>query len=225
MRLLLTSALAPVALCASLSRRDIPNASPKPLPTDCSPYPNYNNSTGTAGPFTIIADSTGSTFDGNKINAEYFTNDGKDRFGFITMPKYPTSTSISLFCTPTLGLSAHLSAPANDTPISIASEENWQAAISFNMRSPAPGIPIEPFAHIVNGTQQPGVYLGARNTTTWTFRYNWGGNAGEYFLLRLMGVMGKEATRTVERRQEFTPPPISFPPDDRDWVGFLRVVG
>jgi hypothetical protein len=49
----------------------------------CAVYPGWNASTNTAGPFTAIADSTGSSIDGNPASVADFTNDGKDSYGFV----------------------------------------------------------------------------------------------------------------------------------------------
>jgi hypothetical protein len=49
----------------------------------------------------------------------------------------------------------------------------------------------------------------------WAFKSNWGGNAGQYFLVRWLGEDGKE-----EKRQAGGDPPVV---DDRDWVGYLKV--
>ena len=75
---------------------------------------------------------------------------------------------------------------------------------------------IQPYAHVVNGTRLPGVFLGAGSSTQWFFKHNWGGNAGEYFLLRWLEDGGKEVK---EKRQEG---PVI---DDRDWVGYLKIEG
>lgn len=69
--------------------------------------------------------------------------------------------------------------------------------------------------------------MGAKGGTVWGFKFNWGGNAGEYYLVRLREE-GWDVKRTwggrrrgVERRQDGGFPVI----DDRDFVGFLKVVG
>jgi len=51
--------------------------------SSCAVYPGWNASTNSAGPFTVIADSTGSSIDGNPATVADFTNDGKDSFGFV----------------------------------------------------------------------------------------------------------------------------------------------
>jgi hypothetical protein len=65
-----------------------------------------------------------------------------------------------------------------------------------------------------------GTFLGAGNSTTWTFKHNWGGNAGEYYILRWVqdpGMVGRVGN--LKRQDGF---PVI---DDRDWVGYLRVMG
>jgi hypothetical protein len=97
----------------------------------------------------------------------------------------------------------------------IASLENWQASFSFGM--PEAGIPVQPYAHFVDGTRVPGVFLGTRNSTSWKYKFNWGGNAGEYFILRWL--QAGEGKVGMQKRQDF---PVI---DDRDYVGFLKVLG
>lgn len=96
---------------------------------------------------------------------------------------------------------------------------------------------MRPFKHVVNGTGLEGVWLGADgvsgswdgdgdvnggvgrieegSSTEWAFKHNWGGNAGEYFLVRWRGEVVEEKGKG--KRQD---PPVV---DDRDWVGYLRV--
>lgn len=100
--------------------------------------------------------------------------------------------------------------------IVISKEENWQAAFGFNI---TPSVAVTPFAHFVDGKMVEGVFLGAGDRTRAWFRYNWGGNAGEYYLVRLEGgVGGLGMDKRIEKRQGF--PAL----DDRDWRGYLRVV-
>ncbi|KAI1471507.1 uncharacterized protein F4812DRAFT_455621 [Daldinia caldariorum] len=42
-------------------------------------------------------------------------------------------------------------------------------------------------SHILDGTVQPGVFLGAVNVTTWGFNYQNNTEAGEYYFVRLLG--------------------------------------
>ncbi|KAF1949011.1 hypothetical protein CC80DRAFT_281604 [Byssothecium circinans] len=202
----------------------------QPLPNKCSSFPSYNNSTGIAGPWKVVADSTGSAFDGFNVSAETFTNNGVDRFGFITLPKSPnrgnvSGQSVPLRCTTITTNNTGPSSPILLEPqlqafvrsqwvdISIASLENWQSSFSFGM--PDPGIQVQPYAHFVNGTRVPGIFLGTKGSTSWKYKFNWGGNAGEYYILRWLAKgSGGEDLRT---RQDF---PVI---DDRDYVGFLKL--
>ncbi|KAF2870762.1 hypothetical protein BDV95DRAFT_607895 [Massariosphaeria phaeospora] len=191
----------------------IPKVTVSPLSNGCSAYPGYSNTTGQAGPWTVVADSTGSSIDGLKISAESFTDDGVNRWGFVTLPKgSPNVANITLRCA-----NSTLQASLPDwVDLSIASEENWQSSFSWNI---SPAVPVQPYAHYINGQKQAGVFLGAGNSTTWNFKYNWGGVVGEYYLLRLAdATMTKTARGTLRKRQDF---PVL---DDRDWVGFLKVV-
>ncbi|KAF1994195.1 hypothetical protein P154DRAFT_582025 [Amniculicola lignicola CBS 123094] len=182
-----------------------------PLPRSCSSYPGYNNATGIAGPWAVVADSTGSDFDGKRAGAETFTNNGMDRFGFITIPRRPIASTpnVTFRCTGDKVQAVLSNSPRTWLNIEIAASENWQSSLSYNLQ---PSYPVEPFVHYVDGVQQPGIFLGARNSSTWNFKFNWGGNAGEYYLLRL-----SSPAATKARRQDF---PVL---DDRDWTGFLKI--
>ncbi|KAF2684233.1 hypothetical protein K458DRAFT_487689 [Lentithecium fluviatile CBS 122367] len=252
-----------------------PSATPIPLPNDCSAYPRWNATSNTAGPFTVVADSTGSSIDGNPASVESFTNDGKDRYGFvrpgpflhlhrtpipvpvsqswvpiltrdemeqITIPKGAPRLggfqNLTLRCT-TSSTNASQSKPQSQSQLQIqvrsswvnvyiTGQENWQAAFSFGLEtSGAPGIPVQAYHHIgADGIEGKDVYFGARGRTGWAFKYNWGGNAGEYYLVRWIGE-GKGLTRRGEGTKEgLEKRQGEFPVlDDRDWVGLLRVVG
>lgn len=77
---------------------------------------------------------------------------------------------------------------------------------------------MQAYQHVVDGKIVDGVFLGAGDSTAWTFKYNWGGNAGEYYILRWLKDSPKTG-RMGKRQGEF---PVL---DDRDWVGFLKVTG
>lgn len=81
-----TAALAGFILGLAPIINAVPNVTAVPLLIDCSPYPAYNPATSQAGPFTVIADSTGSSIDGLSVSAESFTNNGVDRYGFVSIP-------------------------------------------------------------------------------------------------------------------------------------------
>lgn len=103
----------------------------------------------------------------------------------------------------------------------IAEQENWQSSFSFGLEeSGAPGISVQAYQHVVNDKIVDGAFLGAGNSTTWSFKYNWGGNAGEYYLLRW--VKNPTGAGQLKERQEGGEFPVL---DDRDWVGYLKVVG
>ncbi|KAF1976574.1 hypothetical protein BU23DRAFT_30026 [Bimuria novae-zelandiae CBS 107.79] len=53
------------------------------LAPTCSSYPSYNATTNIAGPWKVVADSTGTSIDGGGASIVSFTNDGKDRYGFV----------------------------------------------------------------------------------------------------------------------------------------------
>jgi hypothetical protein len=100
--------------------------------------------------------------------------------------------------------------------IYVAGQENWQGSFSYGVATTdAPGILVQAYRH--EGASTSAMFLGARNSTTWWFKYNWGGNAGEYYIVRWLEDAGK-AGALAKRQGGF---PVL---DDRDWVGYLRVV-
>lgn len=136
----------------------------------------------------------------------------------LTKGNAPYSQNITMRCANnTLQVRVNMGSPGSSNitwqDLVIAKQPTWQSSFGFNFY---PNAAVEPFAHSVNGTRQPGVFLGVGDSTTWFFKYNWGGNAGEYYLLRLLGRDGSSSKR---KRQQFPTP------DDRDYTGFLKVVG
>ncbi|KAF2275409.1 uncharacterized protein EI97DRAFT_73904 [Westerdykella ornata] len=234
----------------------VPKVTVVPLTGGCSALPGYNSTTGIAGPWIARADSTGnSALDGLPLSIAPFTNDGTDRFGFVrhstdlpkcplpdantqvTLPKQPPrlggGQTVSFRCASSR-LQASLPAAQfyPDDPslepkyvdLVISTEENWQASFGFNL---SPSVPVEAYAHYdESGKRVEGVFLGAAGKTEVALKYNWGGNAGEYYLVRLNGgvegLVGGEIEKGEgkEKRQD------GFPVlDDRDWTGFLKIVG
>ena len=89
----------------------------------------------------------------------------------------------------------------------ISGDPTLEGALGFGFPEDTyPNIPVEPYWHFINGEQVPGVFLGAKGSTTFGFVDNWAGVAGEYYLLRLLGVEGFN-------EWELTP---------RDTIGFLK---
>ncbi|KAI1859049.1 hypothetical protein JX265_010526 [Neoarthrinium moseri] len=185
----------------------IPNVTVTPLPPTCASYPAYDNSTGQAGPWYLVADATGSSIDGFAATATYYTNPDFHRWGFITIPSVKATKNPAMRCANGT-LQVQLSTGNNNTAwqdIVVAGDNNWQAGIGFAFPGDqSKDIPVQPYAHFINGTRQPGVFLGAKNVTTWYFKDNWAGNAGEYYLLRLWA-SGTEL-------------------EEKDHAGFLKLV-
>ncbi|KAH7135165.1 hypothetical protein B0J11DRAFT_154224 [Dendryphion nanum] len=189
------------------------------LDSDCSTYPNFNNATSIAGPWTVLSEGTGNTnLDRVEVSAETFTEDGINRFGFITIPRQRISSTpnITLRClSSTLQYTRLPISPSSKwTDLFIAGEENWQKSLAFGSTHFNPVIPIEPYAHYIDGVKQPGIYLGAGSVTAWDYKVNWGGNAGAYYLLRL-----KDGGAKKKGKRQIVPPQL----DTNDFVGFLKI--
>ncbi|KAF9729245.1 hypothetical protein PMIN06_000146 [Paraphaeosphaeria minitans] len=184
------------------------------LNTTCSSFPAYNATTLTTAPFTLLASSPTASINGTAASFVSFTNDGVDRYGFVTIPQsnptFGTAPPLSLRCSGST-LYAQLPGGARVT-LSIAADENWQRGLSFGLGD---GVGVQAYA------QGGDVYLGAEGDRgaaglKWTFKSNWGGNAGQYYLVRWAGAEEGEA-----KRQAGGEPPVV---DDRDWDGYLKVV-
>ena len=145
-------------------------------------------------------------------------------------PISPSAPNITFRCTssstpqlqaqlPAIMFSRDPPSPTIYIDVNIATDPNWQASLSFNL---SPFVGAEPYAHFVNGTRVPGVFLGREGSTRWFYKYNWGGNAGEYYLLRWLKQGGRVNGTGVGKGREKRQFPVL---DDRDWTGYLRVVG
>lgn len=141
-----------------------------------------------------------------------------DRENQITIPRQRISSTpnVTLRCLKSTLQYARL--PVSDTTkwidLFIAGEENWQKSLAFGSTHFNPVIPIEPYAHYVDGVKQSGIYLGAGNVTSWDYKVNWGGNAGAYYLLRL-----KDAVVSRKNKRQIVPPQL----DTKDFVGYLKI--
>lgn len=130
----------------------------------------------------------------------------------ITVPSVKASSSPPMRCAHNGTVEVQVLTGANRTlewrAVVVAGDANWQAGIGFAFPGGSRGdAPVRPYAHLLaDGTRAPGVFLGARNRTTWFYKDNWAGNAGEYYLLRLIGP-GVDANMT-----------------SRDFVGLLKIV-
>ncbi|KAI0133459.1 hypothetical protein BJ170DRAFT_715491 [Xylariales sp. AK1849] len=190
-----------LALCLLQLAHAVPNVTVVPLPSTCASYPGYDNSTDVAeASWLAVADSTGNAIDGNGVTAAFFTDFDGDHWGFVTIPVTKPTTNTTMRCTNNT-LQAYLNTSSEETlweDIVVSSDPNWEDGMGYGF--PAKGPPdraVEPYRHSVNGTQQPGIFLGLGNITTWLFKYNWAGNAGEYYLLRLLGPLSDIAEGDV----------------------------
>jgi hypothetical protein len=95
----------------------------------------------------------------------------------------------------------------------VAAGTPGESAFGFGLPSlPDPNYELEPYAHVVDGMRQPGVFIGAVNVTTWGFNYQNSTETGEYYYLRLLGPNSHNlATGEQLNEGEFT--------------GFIRVDG
>ncbi|ORY56372.1 uncharacterized protein BCR38DRAFT_505283 [Pseudomassariella vexata] len=188
------------------------NTTVLPLPADCSSYPDYDNTTGIAGPWTIVADSTDKPIDGFGADTVFAIAANGLSWGFFTVKTTKPLNQTSMRCTNST-LQAHLPRYPNGTIWKevIAAGTPAEEAIGFGFPDlPDPTLTILPYAHIVDGVRQPDVFLGALNVTTWGYNYQNNTEGGEYYYMRLL-TPGSESPSTGERLNE------------GEFEGFIRV--
>ncbi|KAI5926547.1 hypothetical protein F4810DRAFT_654842 [Camillea tinctor] len=188
----------------------VPEVVPVPLGTACTSYLGYDGAQ--AGPFIVVADSTGRDVDGIGLDAHYFVENGH-RWGYVTAPASAATSNISMRCADEkLQAQVNLGVEGEDpvwTDVVVSGDPNLEGGLGFAFPDdPYPSIPVGPYWHFVDGKQVPGIFLGARNVTTFGFVDNWAGVEGEYYLLRLMA-----------QGEGFT----SWQPSSRDAMGFLKI--
>ncbi|KAI1634798.1 hypothetical protein F4809DRAFT_643096 [Biscogniauxia mediterranea] len=188
----------------------VPDVVPVPLGTACTSYLGYDGAL--AGPFIAVADSTGRDVDGIGLNAQYYIENGH-RWGFVTAPAAGAASNISMRCADDkLQAQLNLGAEGEDPvwqDIVVSGDPNLEGGLGFAFPDdPYPSIPVGPYWHFVDGKQVPGIFLGAKNVTTFGFVDNWAGVAGEYYLLRLLA-----------QDEGFT----SWEPSSRDATGFIKI--
>lgn len=78
--------LAALSLSLSHFAAALPPLTLEPLSPSCSSYPSYNPTTQIAGPWPLLSASTGTPIENATASIVSFTNDGKDRYGFVRPP-------------------------------------------------------------------------------------------------------------------------------------------
>ncbi|KAI0508597.1 hypothetical protein F5B22DRAFT_659174 [Xylaria bambusicola] len=191
-----------------------PNVTAVSIGTVCTSFPGYPGFGGSgAGPFIGIAASTGQAIDGIGLNVAYYMDETR-RYGYVAAwTSFPMS-NIPLRCfNQTLEAQLKIGPDSEEIwqPLVISGDPALKGALGFGFpEDKYPNIPVEAYWHFVNGEQVPGVFLGAKDSTTFGFVYNQAGllgSAGEYYVLRLLGTEG------------FTKWELTV----RDTVGFLQV--
>lgn len=93
------------------------------------------------------------------------------------------------------------------TPVQ-AYGDSTDASLGFGYPAvPDTPLPVEPYAHVIDGVKQPGVFLGSQNVTLWGFNYQNSADEGwgEYYSVRLL-LPGSNSltTGTALNEGEFT---------------------
>ncbi|KAI0010878.1 hypothetical protein F4779DRAFT_575809 [Xylariaceae sp. FL0662B] len=196
-------ALASLIASAVPLAQAIPDVTVKALPTgDCSVYPGYDASSGTAGPWTIaVVDSENAAIEGFSDTSVYSisfnpSTDPKPslRWGYITIPTRNDVAKNPLKCeagelkawVPTDLTAAGAPTSYQWTPL-VISPYPYDASLMWKIDGAAPQV----FEHYVDGEKQDGVFLGGANgNSTWAFKYypaNVGSSGLDYYYMRLLG--------------------------------------
>ncbi|TGJ87474.1 hypothetical protein E0Z10_g1246 [Xylaria hypoxylon] len=180
-----------LALYPHVAAAAAPNVTAVRLGSSCIPYPGFDGAN--SGPFIAVADATGRPVDGIGLNAAYFV-DGSRHYGYVIAPASVPTTKITMRC-----FNSTLQARLN---MAVGGEATWQDLVisgdptlagAFGFGFPEDkyqNIPVEPYWHFVDGQQVPGVFIGAKGSSTFGYVDNWSGVAGNYYLLRLLGTEG-----------------------------------
>ncbi|KAI8634294.1 hypothetical protein F5Y19DRAFT_487752 [Xylariaceae sp. FL1651] len=178
-------------LCFAALAAAIPNVTVVSLPSSCASFPKYDDTTGVAGPLEVVADSTGKGIDGTSFVPKYATAVNGGAWGFITIP---LDNAINDTATPMRCGNGSLQAQLNtgfagvQWQTLVAAGTPAESVFGFGLPNlPDPNYELEPYAHVVDGVTQPGVFIGAVNVTTWGFNYQNSTETGEYYFLRLLG--------------------------------------
>ncbi|KAL9621440.1 MAG: hypothetical protein Q9160_004083 [Pyrenula sp. 1 TL-2023] len=182
----------------------VPDVTAVPLPNDCSSYPGYNPSTGTAGPWIVqVVESGNSSIEGFGDTVEISRGATGIRWGYITFPTRNTLAKTALQCTtsPTPGQLSALAPTVSSVSGSsfqplLLSPIPYDSSLIYGVQG---GPPVLPFAHYTpnaapdgSGGERidDGVYLGGGPSyTTWGLRYEESANVdgNPFFYARLLG--------------------------------------
>jgi len=174
---------------ATAAFSDPPNATVIPLwANDCREWPNYQNVRGVdvTGAFTFVSAQTqdeGSN--GLRVQAQPYRdgNNGTHRVLVVDVRKSGLlSTIMTSHCNNGTVFYGYAGLEAKP-PFVVDSN-------SGVLRPEGTGLKLEPYAHAIDGVRQPGVFLGARNLTTWGFDYVQPADCGsrDYYSIWLLGV-------------------------------------
>lgn len=169
----------------------VSNVTVVPLTSGCSSYPNYDNTTGIAGPLRVVADSTGTDVDGFIFKPLFAIAVGGGSWGFMVLPTVENKTAedIPFQCAnDTLQAYLDMGFAGSVWQDLIAAGTPAESVFGFRLPDlPDPNYHLETYSHLIDGEVQLGVYLGSVNVTTWGFNYQNFTETGEYYFARLLG--------------------------------------
>ncbi|KAF2094318.1 hypothetical protein NA57DRAFT_60948 [Rhizodiscina lignyota] len=189
----LSFALSALSLTAVSALNTLPNVTAVAV-NDCSAYPDYNPSMGSATGWLYWVNQSNSPAEGNGDSVQIVYESGVQGVQIVRMTvtddnqiaKYP------MRCTPTSSNPAQIEAyiPCGVSgycwnPLNIAPYP-YDAELMWGVDGPA----VQAYQHFIGGVQQPGLFLGSQGVTKWGIeRVAQGGapTGQPYWTLRLLG--------------------------------------
>ncbi|KAF6806972.1 hypothetical protein CSOJ01_08476 [Colletotrichum sojae] len=205
-----SAAFAAFFLATSHFAAAAPNLTADLIPGDCSVYPDYDASTGQAGPWSMQAQDTGNYITGHGLTAIYSRGSAGIRWGYMAVLDKAGVAQNPLRCVKGEGIQGWV-----PTGVSGYTWENLVAAdIPYNafMMYKVNGTAVQPYSHSINGTKQSGIFLGSEGYTTWGFKKETDDEQGTYWEARVLGANSAD-------------PSTGKPLFEGEITGFLRVYG
>ncbi|KAL3418311.1 hypothetical protein PVAG01_10027 [Phlyctema vagabunda] len=149
----------------------VPNVTVVPTTGGCAAYPGYDASSGIAGPWTIVVNQCdNSSIENFGDNSQVYRKAGDTGIhqGVITIASVNDQAKNPLRCNARTGaLEAYTATGVSGyawNQVNIT-EYPYNAQLMWGLGQS--GTPVEAYHHYVDGVQQPGLFLGQANVTTW----------------------------------------------------------
>ncbi|KAI8315793.1 hypothetical protein K4K59_000729 [Colletotrichum sp. SAR11_240] len=204
------TATAALCLAAAPLTAAAPNVTAELIPGDCSVYPEYDASTGQAGPWSMQATDTGEYITGHGLTAIYSRGSAGIRWGFMAVLDKAGVAQNPLRCVNGEGIQGYVPTGVSGYTWQnlVAADIPYDALLMYEVN----GTEIQPYSHYINGTKQSGIFLGSEGYTTWGFKKDTDTEQGTYWEARLLGADSED-------------PSTGKPLFDGEITGFLKVYG